>query len=287
MPMIGGVPVRLFLRELLASVQRNENVDVAAQLAYFALLSLFPFGIFVLTVIGYLPLAGLDRELMSLIYEAMPQEAAALLDKTLHEVLGRQRSGLLLVSLFGTIWSASSGVSALVTALNRALGVRETRSYVRRKLVAMGVTLSAALLTIVATSALLVGPELLHTVLAWLGFDSAFDLIWRWLRLPLALLAMISLLALVYHLLPAKRPPLRPLSLGSVTAVLLWLSASLGLRTYVGHFGAYAKTYGTLGTAVVLMTWLYLSGLAVILGGEIDAVLARLKGSRPGENSTG
>lgn len=278
--MLGRVPARLFLRELLLSVQRNESVDVAAQLAYFALLSLFPFGIFVLTVIGYLPLAGLERELMSLIYQAMPREAAELLDGTLHEVLGRQRSGLLFVSLLGTIWSASSGVSATMTALNRALGVPETRTYVRRKLLAIGFTLSAALLIIVATSALLIGPELLHAVFDWLSLESSFDLLWKWMRLPLALLAMIFLLALVYHFLPAKRPPLRPLSWGSVAAVFLWVLASLGLRTYVSHFGAYAKTYGTLGTAVVLMTWLYLSGLAVILGGEIDAVLARLKTDR-------
>jgi membrane protein len=281
--MLGQLRAWFFFRELLASVQRNESLDLAAQLAYYALLSLFPFGIFVLTVIGYLPLAGLERELMSLIYEAMPEEAAKLLDETLHEVLGRQRSGLLIVSLLGTLWSASGGISAAMTALNRAFGVRETRTYFRRKLLAITVTIFAALLIVVAAAALLIGPELLHIALTWLRLDSAFDGLWRWLRIPLALSAIISLLALVYRVLPAERQPRRFFCWGLATAVLLWVLASLGLRTYVGHFGAYAKTYGTLGTAVVLMTWLYLSGLAVIIGGEVDAVLAR-RGSRSVEN---
>jgi membrane protein len=256
-------------------MHRNQMTDLAAQLAYWALLAMFPSLIFMLTVIGYLPLHGVDRVLLHEIYRVMPPEAAQLVDHTIHEVIGRQRSVLLIVALFGTLWSGSRSVGGVIGALNRAHGVVETRSFFRVKLLAVAVTLSAALLAIVAMTALMIGPGLVRAAAAFFGLPGHIHHIWAWIRLPLSLVAMLLSFGAIYQLLPNVRRPFRLITTGSAVAVALWVAVSLLFRLYVSWFHAYARTYGTLGTAIVLMTWLQLSALAVLVGGEIDAEVER------------
>jgi membrane protein len=257
-------------------VSRNQAFDVAAQMAYMALLAIFPFMIFVLTVIGYLPLGDVDRELMAAVYRVMPREAAALFDATLHEVLGQQRGLLLVLSLLGGLWTAAGGVGTLIGALNRAWGVVETRPFWKIKLEAIVITGLGGLLTVVAIGATVIGPGVAHRLSAWFGLGAAFDTAWGYLRWPLSVLAMMMLLAAVYWVLPNFKHRFRLVSPGSAFAVLAWMGASAVFNGYVSHFNSYARTYGTLGAAVVLLTWLYISGLVVIFGGEINAALARL-----------
>jgi membrane protein len=282
------VAVKEFARQLIESFSRDQPFDLAAQLAYYALLSLFPFIMFVLTVIGYLPLRGLDRQVMNSIYEVMPSQAAQLLDHTIHEIIGQQRRGLLVVTLIFALWTASGGASGLITALNRAYDVAETRKSYKVRLRAVLVTLAGVVAIIVATTAMLVGPGIVHRVWAFFGLGGAFDRIWALLRWPVAAFTMTIMLALVYYFLPNVKQRFQLITPGSVVAVLAWLVASLGFRVYVGHFSSYARTYGALGTVVVLLVWLYLSGLMVILGGEINAIFDRVhRGIRHTENEDG
>jgi membrane protein len=269
------------LRELTLSILRNRTSDLAAQLAYWSLLALFPFLIFVLTVVGYLPLEGLDRALMHEVYSLMPGDAAQLVDRTLHEVIGRQRGALLVASLAGSVWSASRGLGGLVDALNRAHAVVETRPFWAVKLRTILATLAVALASIVATLGLMIGPGLVRQVTHLFGLHGYVHVVWGWIRWPLSTLAMLVGLQSLYHFLPNVRQPFRLVTPGAVAAVTLWLAASLLFRTYVAWFDAYARTYGTLGTAVVLMTWLYLSSLAVLVGGELDAARQRTRKSAP------
>jgi membrane protein len=267
---------RHFAKQFAESFGRNQPSDLAAQLAYFALLAIFPFAMFLLTVIGYLPLHGLDQQVMSAIYAVMPPEAAKLCDHTLHEILGKQRGWLLWTTLIFSIWTASGGTSGLITALNRAYDVSETRAAWRVKVRALAVTLGGVLTIIVATTAMMVGPGLVRDIMSFFGLGGAFDELWKFLRWPVVILAMMSMLACVYYFLPNVKQPFRFITPGSVVAVLAWLAASVGFRLYVSHFASYAKTYGALGTVIVLMVWLYISGLMVILGGEINAILDRV-----------
>jgi membrane protein len=267
---------RAFSKQLYESFGRNQPFDLAAQLAYFALLSLFPFAMFLLTVVGFLPLHGLDQHIMGAIYSVMPPEAAKLCDETIHEILGRQRGWLLLVTLIFAIWTASGGVSGLITALNRAYDVSETRAAWRVKARALFTTFGSGLAIIVATAAMLIGPGLVRDVWAFIGLGGAFDEIWAVLRWPVAALTMMTLLAFIYYFLPNVKQKWRFITPGSVVAVLAWLAASVGFKIYVSHFASYAKTYGALGTVVVLLVWLYISGLMVIMGGEINAILDRV-----------
>ncbi|MDB4965021.1 MAG: ribonuclease [Myxococcales bacterium] len=265
-----------FIHEFIDSFSRNQPLDLAAQLAYFALLSLFPFAMFLLTVVGYVPLHGLDEHIMRAIYSVMPPDAAKLCEQTLHEIIGKQRGGLLLLTLVFAIWSASGGASGLITALNRAYDVAETRPAWRVKLRAIGLTVAGVVAIIIATAAMLIGPSIVHAIWAFFGLGGAFDEIWSVARWPVAVLAMMTMVACIYYFAPNVKQKWRFITPGSVVAVVAWLGASIGFRIYVSHFGSYAKTYGALGTVIVLMVWLYISGLMIILGGEINAILDRL-----------
>jgi membrane protein len=274
------VPPKLkrFIRDFFSSIGRNHTFDLAAQLAYWSLLALFPFAIFLLTVIGYLPLAGIDQEVMAAVYRVMPGEAAQLFDHTLHEVVGRQRGLLLVIALVGGLWSASGGVSALIAALNRAYEVKETRKFWKVKLEALAITLVGVVLSVVAVAAMMIGPEIVFKISSWFGLGGAFNVVWGYLRWPLMVFSLMILLAVIYWALPNVKHKFRLLSPGSVLAVLAWVLVSMGFNAYVSHFNSYAKTYGTLGAVIVLMTWLYMSGLLVILGGEVNAAFERVFG---------
>jgi membrane protein len=265
-------------RELVVTMRRHRILDLAAIFSYWSLLAIFPFAIFLLTVIGYVPLRGIDLQLFDTVHRIMPEQAARLFEHTVREVIGRQRGWLLFAALFGALWSATGGMSSTLTALNRAWGVEETRPWWRRKVLCIGMTVGAAGLLVVATCAMLIGPQLLGKVAELMGGEAGAHVVWRWARWPLSVSAAMVALALVYHFLPNVKQPFRLFQAGNVVAVLLWTIASAGFNAYVRHFHSYAKTYGTLGAAVVLMIWLYLTGLTVILGGEVNALVARKHG---------
>jgi len=275
-PVSHHVTVKEFVRQLWESFGRNQPFDLAAQLAYFAILSLFPFAMFLLTLVGYIPLHGLDQQILGAIYSVMPEAVAKLCDQTLHEIIGKQHGWLLWSTLGFALWTASGGASGLITALNRAYDVSETRAAWKVKLRAILVTLGGVIAIIVATAAMLIGPELVRHVWNFFGFGGAFDQLWAVLRWPVAALAMMTMVACMYYFLPNVKQKWRFITPGSTVAVLAWILASLGFRLYVTHFNSYAKTYGALGTVVILLVWLYLSGLMIIMGGEINAILDRV-----------
>ena len=268
--------VKEFARQFIESFGRNQPFDLAAQLAYFAILSIFPFAMFMLTLVGFIPLHGLDRQILDAIYSVMPGDVAKLCDSTLHEIVGQQRGWLLLSTLLFALWTASGGASGLITALNRAYDVSETRAAWKVKLRAIAVTLGGVSAIIVATAAMLIGPEIIRDIWGFFGFGGCFDKLWAVLRWPIAVVVMMTMVACMYYFLPNVRQKWRFITPGSTVAVLAWILASLGFRLYVAHFASYTKTYGALGTVVVLLVWLYLSGLMLILGGEINAILDRV-----------
>ena len=266
---------RVFLRDLLRSLLQNRIKDMSAQLAFWSLLAVFPFFIFLLTVIAFVPLHGLDQQALDFMNDVMPEQAAEVFEQTLHEVVGRQRGWLLLVSLGGALWSAAGGMGSTSVALNLAFQVEETRAWWKRRVLFLGLTLGVVGATVVAMSALFLGPVLVNDLFEFFGMSGNFPKVWRLVRWPLIVADLLFMLACLYHFLPNARRRFRLISIGSMVAVALWVVASLSFNVYVTHFHNYARTYGALGAAVVLILWLYLSSLTVILGGEIDALLYR------------
>jgi membrane protein len=267
---------RTFVRELIDVFVRNQTLDLAAQVAYFTVLALFPFAMFVLTLMGFIPLHGLDRELIAATYRVLPPEVARLVEATLGEIIGKERGWLLVTTLGFGLYTASGAVTILITAFNRAYGVAETRRIWWIKLRALAVTLAAAVAAIVAAAALLVGPEWVRKAWSYFGIGGTFDRLWAWARWPTAAMAMTSMVAFIYRYLPNVHRKRRRILTGSIFTVLTWVIVSFGFRRGVAHWSSsYARVYGALGAVVLLLVWLYLFGLTIIVGGEINAILDR------------
>lgn len=266
-----------FLKELVARVLRDQVFDYAADLAFWSLLALFPFGILVLTLLGYLPVHSAAEHLYAELPRVMPPQAAALVERTVREVVGRQRGWLLVVSLLGTLWSSSSGMSAAAVGLGRAFGLPDRRPWWRGQLLSISMTLGTAVLVIVMGVAAVIGPGALRAVGDFLGAGTLFDSVWAVVRWPILVVAALALVACMYAFLPdfhgAGLPRRwRPFSAGALTAVTLWMAATVLFNLYLRYLHTYAKTYGALGAVIVLMLWLFLGATAILVGAEVDAI---------------
>ncbi len=180
---------------------------------------------------------------------------------------GESRPGILSFSILFTLWSASNIFAILADGLNRMYDIEEGRPWWKRRLIALAAMLVGTVLLVGGSVALLAGPELV----SFLGLDAALKV----LRLPLAILMLALLMWLVYFVLPDRdmRSSAKPTAIGALVGTGLWLAATLGFRFYVTQFGTYSQTYGFVGGIIVLLIWLYLTGLAILFGGEVAATL--------------
>lgn len=265
-------------KELGRRVWNESNKDDvwgrAAQLAYYFLLALFPLLIFLTTIFGYI--AGEESELRQnlLRYFAtvLPPSAADLVNTTLEGVINNASGGKLSFGILATVWAASNGLGAITEALNAAYGVEETRSFVRRRLTAIGLTVALAVLIITALTLILYGGRIAEAVADGLGFGDAFTVVWKIAQWPLVLIFVLLAFSLVYYFAPNLREQkFSWITPGSMIAVALWLLVSFAFRGYLYFFNSYSATYGSLGAVIILMLWLYLSGLALLIGGEVNS----------------
>lgn len=284
---------REFGRRFVKEFQEDTVTDCAAQLSYYFLFSLFPLLFFLVTLAAYLPFAhGAVEAMVARIAPLVPGDAMALVEQHLRSLVNQPRPKLLTVGLAVALWSASRGVDALRKALNLAYDVTESRPFWKTQVVAMLMTLVGTLLIPVSFTVFLLGGRLGEWLAEKLQVVEAFYLIWSWLRWPFTASLVMLMLALCYYVLPDVKQRFKYITPGSVLGTALWLASTWGFTQYVEHFGKYNVTYGSIGGVVVLLLWLYLTGLIFILGGELNAILehasrdakAKAKGARaPGE----
>jgi membrane protein len=253
--------------------EHDAVADTAAQLSYYLLFALFPFLFFVAALTAYLPLRGPMDQLLSRVRPVVPREAMDLIDTHLRALVSQPRPRLLTFALAGSVWSASRGVDAVRRALNLAYDVTESRPWWRTQLASLGMTFAGAFLVLAAVALLIAGGQVGFWLAGKLGVQSYYVWTVRWLRWPVTALMIMTVAALAYYFLPDVKQEFKFITPGSVLGTLLWLLATWGFGQYVGSFGAYNVTYGSLGGVVVLLTWLYLSGFIFLMGGEVNAIL--------------
>lgn len=272
-----------FLRTLWREWDTDNVGDIAGALTFSAVLALFPFLLFVVSLASLFLDPAQALLLTAELQRIAPSAVATILGERLQSLSAGSRPGLLTMSAIGAIWAASGGVTALMRALNQAYDVPERRSFWKVRGIAVLTTLVAAVLSIVAAVIAIATPALAGAI------GGPLETLILWLRIPLAALIMMLVLALLYYFLPDVEQDFRFITPGSVTAVILWVLASLGFSLYVSNFGSYEVTYGALGGVIVLLLWMWISSQAVLLGAEINAVIEHLspEGKRPGARSFG
>jgi membrane protein len=291
---LGGLTPWRLAKRVWHEYGEDEIPDRAAALSYYFLFALFPALLFLTALIGMLPIPGLLDSLMAYVNQTLPGDAASVIDKTLKEILRGSSGSLLSLGVLIALWSGSNGMGSVIVALNVAYDVDDPRPWWRRRLVAIALTAGFSLFILAALLLMVFGPMLGGAVANGLGLGDVFTAVWTALHVPVAIAFALIGIALVYYLAPAAEQQWRWVTPGSVVALVLWLAMSYGLRVYVGHFANYNATYGSIGGVILLMLWLYLTGVALLLGAEVNAEIehaAARRGEptakRPGEIAPG
>lgn len=277
----GGLTWRELGVRLWRQIWEDEVLGRCAELAYFFLFSIFPLLLFLTTLLGYLAQASpeLRWNLFVHIARISPSpEVTALLHDTLDEITSGRGGAKLSVSLAVAVWVASSGMIAVGRALNIACGLRETRRWWRRRIIAMLLTLVFAALIICALGLIFYGGAIAEALSARLGAAGPFlSLAWRLFQWPLILVFALISFEMVYNYSPnlGDSPSRQWGTPGAVTAVALWLAASFGLRLYLAWFHSFSTAYGSLAAVILLLVWFYLTGFALLMGGEVNSEIGK------------
>jgi membrane protein len=252
----------------------------AAQLAYYWLFSIFPLLIFLTTLLAFLPMRRTLDQWIGALSAVLPPEAYTLLNNTFQQIASQQRGGLLSFSILLIIWSSSSGMGAIITALNKAYDAAPTRAWWKERLLSVALTLGLAVFIISALALIFFGESIGAQMAMYFGFSSTFETVWAVAQWPIVIGLVLLGVELIYYFAPNIRRGENGkrwewLTPGTVFAVGLWLLISFGFRFYVTRFGHFDATYGALGGVMILMLWLYLTGVAILVGGEINSVFPR------------
>lgn len=262
-------------KRTMAEFKADRGVLMGAGVAFYALLGIFPALIAGLTIWGLFADPQQVEDAFDTMAEFLPEEAAQIITEQLSAIAGTAGGALsfgLVASLAGVLWAASSGMKGLMTAINAAYNQPPERSFFKERGMALAFALGGILLALVAVALLAVFPVVVNL----LGLDGTLATVVSLARWPLLLVLVWIALSLLYRWAP-DRPPAAWgwLSWGAGIAVVVWLVASIGFTIYVQNFGNYNETYGTLGGVIVLMLWLFITGIVILLGAEINAELER------------
>ncbi|MEH7075601.1 YihY/virulence factor BrkB family protein [Neobacillus drentensis] len=257
------------LRLLWHRVDEDDLPGLSAQLAYYFLLSLFPLLIVLFTLLPYFPIP--HQDMLGVVRDFAPVEAMDLIEKNVHEIMNNRNGGLLSFGIIGTIWSASNGINAIVKAFNQAYNVKESRSFIVSRGMAILLTFGMIFVLILAIVLPVFGREIGIFLFSQLGYTTEFIKLWNALSWLVSAIILFLIFTGLYWIAPNVKIKCRSAFPGAAFATVGWIVSSLGLTFYVGNISNYSLTYGSIGAIIVLMIWLYISAFIIILGGEINA----------------
>jgi membrane protein len=265
---------RSFFARLYRRYAEHGVADSTSALGYYFVFALFPFLFFLATLTAFIPhvRASVDT-LLERARVILPTEAMAVVEPYLRGLVAGSKRRFLTLGLAVALYSASRGVNAVRTALNRAYDVKESRPLWKTELLAFGMTVGGGLLMLVGIALLVAGGGAGLWVARHLAIADAYITVLSWIRWPLTTLVIMLGAALSYYLLPDVKQKFKFITPGSVVGTLVWLLASWCFAIYVSHFGSYDLTYGSIGGVIVLLTWFYITGFILLMGGEMNAII--------------
>jgi membrane protein len=274
--------------ELLKRTAKETSADnvlgLAAQLAYYFLLALVPAIVFLVALTSFFPPDVIDQMIKGLATFA-PADVLNIIEEQIRNLRGGGHGGVLTFGLLFALWSSSAAVVSITDALNRAYDIEEGRPWWKVRLTAIGLTLAIALFVLIAFTLVMIGPTLADRI----GLGSAFATTWKVVQWPVVFALIAIAIAMLNYFAPDAEQDWTWVSPGAVLATALWLIASLAFKIYITNFADYNATYGSLGGVIVLMLWFYISGLAILIGAEMNAEIehASPHGKDPGEKVPG
>lgn len=268
----------LFLYRLIKNIREDEVTAIGAQLTYYLILSLFPFLIFLLNIIGHISIV--NTAFVEDVLILLPDQTQGLINSIIQEIARNTSDKILSFSLFFSLWTGSLGISAIIRAINKAYNIKERRNYIRQKLVSIIFAIALVILIIIVLLTLVFGEMIGNTLFSYIGATDIFYKIWESVRKIIPLFSMIIIFALLYKysIIPKGRRRLKFTHTlpGAIFTTVGWILASNIFSYYVNNFANYSRTYGSLGGVIVLLIWLYITSIMIVLGGEINGTLASI-----------
>ncbi len=269
----GLTPLRL-IKNAWRSAGEDDIWGRSAQLSYYFLLAVFPALLCVVSVLGMMagPGSALRESLMQYLGHALPGDAASLVSRTLDEAIKNSGAGKLSFGVLAALWAASNGMSAISDTLNIAYHVREKRSWLKRHLVDVGLTIALSVLIVAALAVMLFGAKIAGLLAAHIGMGKVFTWVWAVGQWVIILVCLLGAFALTYYLAPdLENTEWHWITPGAVVGFTVWILSTAALRFYLSFFNNYSKTYGSLGAVIILMLWFYLTGASILIGGEFNS----------------
>ena len=257
-------------------IGNDDCLGLAAQMAFYFLLGLFPALLFLVALLSYLP-ENFFPELLAALSIVAPRELIALIRGQLDQIAAGEAGGLLTAGIIGAVWSSSVAMVAIIDALNRAYDIDEWRPWWKRRALAVVLTVATAIFILLSFALVLIGPRVVAFAAEWLDLEPAVVIVWAVLRWPVLIGCVVIGMDLVYHFAPNRRVRWTWITPGALVATVLWVAISFGFKYYVANFGDYTATYGAIGGAIVTMLWFYLGGLAILVGAEINGVIEQAR----------
>ena len=257
----------------------------AAQLGFYFLLALFPGLLGVTALIGMLPSKVVLPTVIPYAQRVLPAESLVLVDRYVDQMIQGSGGGVFSLSLLGALWAASWGMMAIINTLNAVYGVRETRPFWKAGLIAVSLTVGAVVFVISSLILMLGGEQVTQWVAEVTGIEWFVTLGWPMLQWPVIILLMLLAINLIYYWAPNIHHEWKWINPGSFLALSLWIILSLGLKIYVENFINYNAVYGSIAGVIILMMWLYVIGLTLLIGGELNSLLNYPQTSNDSETS--
>lgn len=259
------------LRELIFRFSDDQVFDLSAQCAYYFLLSLFPFLIFAVTLLGFLPITTDD--ILQFIDAYAPGRTTTLIENNVRNIVDVQNTGLLSLGFVFTLWSASHAINAIIRSLNKAYDVEEFRPFWKARLVSISLTIAMIFVIVIALTLTVFGEKIGSFLYDLFHMPKIGLFLWETLRFVISFIILNIVFTTLYRFGPNKKLQMKEVLLGSLIASVGWQITSLGFAYYVNHFANFTATYGSLGGVIVLMLWFQFSAMILIMGGQINAIL--------------
>lgn len=265
----------IFIDQLLYRIEDDGVLAVGAQLTYSLILSVFPFIVVFLNIISYTPLVREDVLLN--ITQYLPLEAQNLVNGFASEIIKTSSQGLLSIAAIFGIWTASSGISAVMKAINKAYDTKDSRPFYKAKLLSIFFTILLLFSLTIVFMTLVFGEVLGNQLFSYVGLTDIFVGLWSIFRVLIPIVYMIFTFTMFYRFAPCTKNmediKIKDSIVGAFFTTIGWLITSTIFSYYVNNFGRYTITYGSLGGIIILLIWLYLSSIIILLGGEINATI--------------
>ena len=261
-----------YIRNIYRKLNFSEINSKAAEMSFYLLLSIFPFLIFTISIIVYIPTFHLNKSIL-MIKSIIPESAFNILLSIINSAIDNKSLSFLILSFIFTLFTSLRGIRSLIKWMNKSYSVKETRSFIKVFIISFIFTVSILVLILISVILLVFGELIGYFIFNLIGLNGIFIYVWNILRYIVAVSTLIIIIVNLYKYMPNKKIKTKDVIPGSIIATLVWLIVSFFYSYYTNNYSNYEVIYGSIAEIIVLITWLYLSSWSILIGLEVNSYL--------------